>query len=404
MIRVVSRFSFFLFLSLLFVACGEGAGGPTATTVTDSAGVAIVRSVIDTAGLRAGWTISPEPTLSIGALDGPEEQMLSGVSGGLRLPDGRIAVVDGGSAEVRVFGPNGVLIGRHGGEGEGPGEFTSPALAGAIADSLIVYDGRLRRVSVLHPEDGFARSYEVGSEGGGFPVAIGVLADAAIAFGGGMSFSSSDGFQGGVQRPNSRYVIVSPDGAVRGDLGEVPAADMFGVVGEGSFSVTSIPFGRATRAAAGPDRLWLGTADSWEIRAYSPEARLTRIVRLDQSLTPLTGALWDAAIDERVEAAQEAEQARAVRDQAAEIPMPDVVPPYDRMAVDALAHVWVGEYPMPGQERRTWVVFDPEGRPVGRVTLPARTIPLDIGDDYLLGRTRDDLDVEHVTLWTLTRP
>ncbi|MCH7567167.1 MAG: hypothetical protein IH787_05870 [Nitrospirae bacterium] len=32
---------------------------------------------------------------------------------------------------------------------------------------------------------------------------------------------------GGAVRQNSRYVILTPDGSVRGDLGDVPAAGMF---------------------------------------------------------------------------------------------------------------------------------------------------------------------------------
>ena len=30
--------------------------------------------------------------------------------------------------------------------------------------------------------------------------------------------------------------------------------------------------------------------------------------------------------------------------------------------------------------------------------------PLEIGDDYVLGRFGDDLDVEHVQVWELVKP
>ncbi len=36
--------------------------------------------------------------------------------------------------------------------------------------------------------------------------------------------------------------------------------------------------------------------------------------------------------------------------------------------------------------------------------MPVRTAPLDIGRDYLLGLTRDELDVEQLTVWRLRRP
>lgn len=40
----------------------------------------------------------------------------------------------------------------------------------------------------------------------------------------------------------------------------------------------------------------------------------------------------------------------------------------------------------------------------GRLTLPPRMRPLDIGQDYVLGVSLDELDVERLTLWKLTRP
>lgn len=90
------------------------------------------------------------------------------VPGGRLLSDGRIAVVNGGTNEVRLFHPDGTPDTIFGGAGDGPGEFRGISLAGAVGDSLILYDTRLRRTTVWHPARGVVREFGVGGEGGGF--------------------------------------------------------------------------------------------------------------------------------------------------------------------------------------------------------------------------------------------
>ncbi|HEX9728781.1 MAG TPA: hypothetical protein VGA37_09785 [Gemmatimonadales bacterium] len=391
---------------LALAACaGERATPPVAATIRDSAGITIVENRMDTAAARAGWSISAAPTWAIGGLDVPDSQQLFRIGGARRLADGRLAVIDGGAAELRIYDATRALVKTLGRKGEGPGEFTEPRLAGVVpGDSLIVYDGRLRRVSVLHPDGGFVRSYQVGTEGGGYPVAFGITSDGGVAIGGGMFFSSTEGFPRGAVRPNSRYVVLAPDGSVRGDFGEVPAAEMFArSSSNGMFSFTSLPFGRITAAASAPDLLWMGTGDAWELRAYAHDAALRRIVRFDRPQQPVTDALRNAYLADLLEDAEDDNAARDLRDRFPDMPSPALVPPYQRLLVDALGSVWIGEYRLPGLDATTYTVIDAEGRAVGRVSAPAHTLLLDIGADYVLGVTLDELDVERLTLWALQR-
>ena len=169
------------------------------------------------------------------------------------------------------------------------------------------------------------------------------------------------------------------------------------------FQAASLPFGRRTAAAIGRDAFWLGTGDSWEVRAYAPDAQLERIVRFDRPQMRVTDALRDAYLAEQLADVDDANEARQLRERHADMPSPELVPPYQHFAVDALQHLWIGEYVLPDQTARTYTIVDPEGRATGRLTMPERTLPLDIGADYLLGLTRDELDVERLTLWRLKR-
>lgn len=71
--------------------------------------------------------------------------------------------------------------------------------------------------------------------------------------------------------------------------------------------------------------------------------------------------------------------------------------------LDDLGMVWVGSYRADASMTRLYHVYDTEGPFLARVTVPAGVEVLEIGADYVLGITRDDLDVERIVLLTLTR-
>jgi hypothetical protein len=87
------------------------------------------------------------------------------------------------------------------------------------------------------------------------------------------------------------------------------------------------------------------------------------------------------------------------------MPIPDHRPAYSRLVMDSDGFVWAAQY-----HRRVhsgysvnWEVFSPEGEWLGGFTTPSGLTVFEIGSDYLLGVYRDELDVEHVQLYGLTR-
>ncbi len=86
----------------------------------------------------------------------------------------------------------------------------------------------------------------------------------------------------------------------------------------------------------------------------------------------------------------------------------DALPSLDRVGhrygrVTREGHLWVTDAraPAPGTSVE-WRIHDLEGRPVATLTTPADTRVLDSGPDWLLGRWRDELGVEHVRLYALS--
>lgn len=368
----------------------------------DSAGVTIVDNRFD--AIPGSWDVDSIRILVVGGMDAPESDQLFRVTGALRLPDGRFVLSNAGTKEIRILGPDGALLTTHGREGDGPGEFQAPMLLGLLApDSLLVWDEGLRRISVLHLESGFARSYQIDWSGTGFPVARGMMTDGSVVMGGGMSFNSDGGFPNGVIRPASTFGWVRPDGE-EVHLGDFPAAEMFARSSNEGFMAQGLPFGRSSIAAAAPTGAWLGTADSYEVTYYGDSGAPQRILRLDAPLRAVSDAHVEAYIRVNIdEDTNDENRRRELRAMTREMPIPQHLPPYQALLVDSEGYLWVQDYQIPEGDAPTWTIFDGAGHVAGRLETPRRTRILEVGPDYILGRTRDELDVESLTVWSLKR-
>jgi len=395
-----------VYLAATAVGCGGGQGDSAVHVVErDSAGIHIVENAVDTAGVRAGWSIDAEPLLTIGGPDADESHEFYHVRGGVRLDDGRIVVANESSAEIRVYSPTGQLIRTFGRPGEGPGEYQRPAIVGRGAgDSLVVFDMGLRRATWITADEGALRSFQAGADAGGFPLALGLFADENLAIGGGTSFTTEGGLPSGFVRASAKYAILGPDGAVRVDLGDFPALEFWAEPRGDTYQPHLIPFGKITVSMPGSDRLWIGTADRWEVQAFAEDGRLDRIARIDREVQASTAAMLDAWVEKRIENIEDLNERRRRQADLLALPVPERLPAYDALYVDRMDNVWIGEQGLPRDSVQTWTILDREGRAIGRVTTPPHSVPLDIGRDYILAVTRDESDIETLTLWRLVRP
>lgn len=87
------------------------------------------------------WTVTPKPLVEIGVVEGdPNYELFKAISS-VRLPDGRIVVLNAGTSQLRIFDAKGTFLSAVGRNGGGPGEFMSPARVYLTsADSLLVFD------------------------------------------------------------------------------------------------------------------------------------------------------------------------------------------------------------------------------------------------------------------------
>src|SRR5687767_10774943 len=69
------------------------------------------------------WTVDAQPVVRIGEVEAAPVYMFSGITGAVRLSDGRIVVADSGASNLRVYDARGRHVSTLGGPGSGPGEF-----------------------------------------------------------------------------------------------------------------------------------------------------------------------------------------------------------------------------------------------------------------------------------------
>ena len=399
-------------LPLLLVplaACGSGeTSDSSAFSVRDSAGIQIAESSAPAWKAGEEWTVGAEPTVEIGVVDGAPEYQLNRVTDARRQSSGQIVVTNSASNEIRLYDASGRHLRTVGGRGGGPGEFQTLLYTKLLpGDSLIAFDLMPQRVSIFSPGGDFVRSFQLESGAdGAFPFASGVLRDGSVI----AYIPQSTGKQvDGLQRPSQLFLHYSRDGKMLDTVAVQPGPERFVQTQpgkNGTMSMSQIPpmFSHNPVQAVNNDRVVFGENESYELAMYAPDGVVKRLVRRKVAPRPVTDADFASLLDTRLAGYSDAARRREMESTYRSLPRPDIMPFYDTVLFDDRANLWVREFQPAATTPLPWTVFDPEGRMLGTVTLPDGLRTMQIGDDFVLGVWMDDLDVQHVRMYALTKP
>jgi hypothetical protein len=366
-------------------------------THRDSAGVSIVESSSPQWQGKPEWAVDTFPSLDLTeAGEGPKHEFFW-VSDAIRLADGRIVVADAGLKEIRAYAPDGRFLWAAGDNGEGPGEFRSlSSISRFRGDSLLAFDALLGRITVLDTHGAVGRVAGSGTPGAMISELL-VLED-SILVGSSDAFLRPDQMPHGWFRTESRLVRYSANDFTPLDtIATYPGAEGYGF----ALGVLHPPFARGSSIAALSSRIVIGTADVMEYRIRSAAGSLQRIVRVPGYDLALSAAEVDAALA----ASRRPDIRPEVNEALKEMPRPETRPAYQELITDATGHVWAKEYrsqDVAGTPLE-WQIFSPDGAWLGEIQTPPRFAVLEIGEDYILGRRLDDLDVQRVQLLHLDR-
>ena len=342
------------------------------------------------------WTVSSAATVRIGTGDSDTTGLLAFVTGATRLPSGSIIVADRGPFSLLEFNARGLFVRRFARKGSGPGEIDYLASLFRCGNRYMSNDiSNGSRINVYALDGTFVRAFRFGTP----PGARGVYDSACNPRGQFVHFAFESGGGFGVYRKPVAFWLSGSDSTVTVKLGEFPGSERWGMT-HGS---RPLPLGKQPRVAFGRDRVYIGTADGYEIKLFTTTG--TPLPSITRSVTPMpvTRADIDAALESEV--SQFGERGRkSTTEQYAAMTLPKTLPPYHALVVDAADLLWVQNYPRAGTAMVTWRVFASDGRAVAEALLPAALEVYEIGLDYVLGRAVEENDgVPEVRLFALRR-
>ena len=390
------------------IGCNER-GADTGATVRDSAGIAIVENPLPASAPT--YTLDAHD-LEIGEAEGRDEYQLHNVTAITRLAGGGIVVVTGGT-QVRWYAPDGRFRQRAGAAGDGPGEFRDIRYLRAIAgDSVLVYDGPSRRVTIFTPDGAYARDVAVRPPDGRNSTVSAALEDGTLLL---RTVADPPSESTPLYRPTIDFALLRGDSAK--PLGRYPGPEAALHVDKAGGSIaavfiSSLPYARSVYVAAARDRVFLGSSEKFQVDVWDAEGRRVRIIRLAVPERAVTDDLRSAYVDAEIGRRRAATMDRAerfdeaaVRKQLESQHYAPTVPAFDRLLATTDGGLWVRHFALPGTEDapRRWTIFAPDGRLHGTIDVPAQLTPMHVNGEIIHGVFRGDMDVLYVRRYRLNR-
>ncbi len=350
---------------------------------------------------QQAWKISSSAALVLGETSADPDAEFGDVRGAIASSDGRIAVADGYADAIRVFSPSGQLVRTIGRSGAGPGEFSDPVgLYLLEGDTLAVRDLATARITLFDFEGNLAGTERVA---GPRRLIAGALSGHHL-----VTFLDIGGLGEGVVKGNPFYVfVVGFDGTEKHSIGPFEPRQSFRVSrGRTHLSMNYVLAPRTYVAGAGKF-FAVGNSASDSVMLYDTSAELRAILRIPSAVRATTAAdVQDYVNRAAPEGGSRIDQLMrdAVIEMVETVEIPKSLPRFAGVRLDGQGHVWVEEYPRPGQPRHKWYVFNSEGAWLGEVLGPERSERvLHIGRSLLLTRAWGDLGEPLVKVYTIQK-
>jgi hypothetical protein len=348
------------------------------------------------------WDLQAEPLVSLGGVHGRGPEEFLNVMGVVRFPDGRIAVADGGSTEIRVFSPEGLHRKTFGGIGHGPGEM--PGLWGLwiVGDTLLALDTH-EAVHVFSGGGKFVRR---------LPTRISRIGTRIFHKGFMLDMSSVGGFEEPPPRSVGRnrvpmWLVVMRGGEPQ-DLGYFPGR--FVTRRGRDQPARPLVYGPETRVAVFPDRVCVGSSEEFKIDCIDAEGALVSQIHRQTSRREVT--IEDKETYFRGMSVINAGATGFLSVLRDVTEFADRFPSFGRLVAGDSGELWVGELtpqdelmgPVASPVKPThWSVFSEDGAWLTDFTLPRRFRLMSAGRDWIAGVRRDELDVEEVVVFRYER-
>lgn len=369
-------------LMMFLFGCAAPEPESVASMVTDSAGITVVTH----AEMQDVLELERSSGIRLG--EGTEiAELFYQVRGGVLLPDERVAIANAGSQELLFLSSYGSLVGRFGGDGQGPEEFSNLfRLQGLPDGSVVASDPGNGRLVWVTSTGELAHSRSVSFEpeatpapdqgiiGRGFVFGVTPAREVLAVPWARAEYSGAEGLlplRGELRRYSSNLEAFEPIDSVRLRL----------------WFEQSQAEGPPIGQILGAPLLVFSANGSW--LAYS-EGAAYRIVLLKDGVAKVV------IHEQRPLAAFTPDSVPRHYHHAAEF-----LPAYSELVVDSDGRVWARLGTPESSDVAEWHVFSERGMRGAVLRLPSSTSVLDARGGQVLVLERDELDVESVVLLRL---
>lgn len=382
---------------LLLGQMGCGGEKPPGETLVlrDSAGVAIFEAPADSDEVRI-WRVGETPELLLGG-EGMDDEPLSRVRAGGLFADGSFMIANQGSHQLRFYFSDGVFERALGREGGGPEEFGWIDFLQVIADTVWVYDRRNLRISLWDRAGEFVREIPLGAVSTARVAhARGVFSDGSILLLGMEPTATQDP---GLRRYHELAYVMETDGSVSDLEGRFVNTESYWQSFRGRPTDAGLPFGRqgftAVRGSA-----WYHTAgEEYRVERYDQDGRLRGVYSYPAEPQAVSEGDREEYLEEfRAMVGGPTDKEKLLR----KTPLPERMPAYAGLTIDAEGNVWAALYAGP-RPPRCWHVYQVQPPLFAEICLPERFTVLDIADGSVLGVVTDEYDVERVAWYRLVK-
>jgi hypothetical protein len=365
------------------------------------------------------WSATED--LRIGSVD-DEETALTWFRGIVIGPQGQMATAHRMEAALRIHDADGNLIAMAGGQGEGPGEFSSPGVMGLVGDSIWVLDYSLYRFSYFDWEGRFLSSFAVPIDLGtdrvhNPPRPEGLFADGTIR-GASPAWSrevaSGELTKTSILRINDQSEML--DSIVSYSLENTTWAifdpdrpDAWGSYGSQPFCDTELvevsPY--AMRYAWVDRAVSAGqSAPSFGVTVMDFDGDTLFTCRFGFEAVPIPESVVDSIVDSRAAFFDDPRYSSgATVAQAAEwgrdnLYVPEHFPSVSQLLWGRDNTLWLKAGAGDG-DMDSWLCLSDSGDPLGRVSLPKRLRVMAIDSHFAWGMEMDELDVPYIVRYRI---
>ncbi|MGI9628141.1 MAG: hypothetical protein ACR2QM_14995, partial [Longimicrobiales bacterium] len=136
-----------------------------------------------------------------------------------------------------------------------------------------------------------------------------------------------------------------------------------------------------------------------EIQCFDWNGALMRVLRLDEEPRVVTEEHIAAYADQFLARSDIDEP--SIRSMLLEMPNPELLPAFDKLLNGPEGQLWARRFRAEPSGSEQWVVFGPEGAVVAAVRGPVGAEFFHLGENEVLARSLDELDVEHAVVYAL---